>query len=419
MSAVHDDSSTESNGQADGLRSSADEESLVFESRASAAKRGAIYCRSWSSTREAVEKALLEVYGRSAEEHSAFIFCSGMAAIGATMSSLARPNQKRTCIMVCGNELYSEVPRLVQHLVEEHAPFLRAVSFDIRDAAGLKRFFKEHGKDISLFHFEACTNPSGQLFDFALIPELRAEAPECVFVADNTWLTGILLNPLDLGVDIVVESMTKYVSAGRCIGGAVIGKDSVVAKILTWIKVFGHYVAADHCRLFLDGIHTMPQRVCVASASAEQAACYLQEHTGVTRVLYPSLASHPTHAHALQYLRGGGPGCLWFHVAATENVARQALALPAVSSVIELKTSFGGRAARVDPWPRRGASTDYDVPVHEAADQEQEQLNEGGAKNATALRGTWLRLAMGYEQDLDEVLKALDMFLAHLQSTSL
>lgn len=352
------------------------------------------YCRSWSPAREQLEIALVESYGQSPSFFSALVFPSGMAAIGAVMyTALTRPADGHApAVLIHGSELYDDVPRTANHLEETLTPRVQVLSVDIRDLATLRAVFAEYRERISMFHLEACTNPSGQVFDFSVLAELKLLSPDMLVVCDNTWLSSTLFNPFEHGCDIVVESLTKYVSGGCCIGGAAIGPDGIVARLLTYVKVFGVYVGADHCELFLDGLSSLPARVAVASQVASRAAWQLEQDPRVSRVMYPTLPSHPTHDSAARFLRGG-PGCVWFHVRGADRAAVDRAM--ANTDNIECKTSFGGKAARFDPSTVADRSGAYDV----------------GWRAEVGEEGTWIRLALGYEQDAHLVLMALEAFL--------
>lgn len=367
-----------------------DEEGLVFSEHV----RGAMYSRTWSRSRERLESALLELYGLSLGRHQALLLPSGMAAIGATLAAVANARSKEPWTLVYGNELYCEVPRTVRYVAESCATKVSCVSVDI-NSQELLELFRKRGRAIEIFHFEACTNPSGQFFDFQILSELRKLAPECIFICDNTWLSGALFNPLDHGADLVVESLTKYVSAGRCIGGAVLGVNSLMAPILSWIKAYGMFVAADHCELFLDSLQSLRARMQATSQIAQMMAEHLEAHPAVNRVMYPLLASHPTVSVATRYLlQGLGPGCIWFHVSAKKQHVMKILTS---SAAPECKTSFGARQSRLDPWPKAASSSSYD---HDHQGQGRE--------------GTWLRLAIGYEEEADALVHAMNTFLSQL-----
>ena len=204
------------------------EEALVFCESSAADAHEPVYCRTWSRAREQLEAALLALYGLDADHHHALIVPSGLSAIAAVMASVAASHPHEDWVLVHGDELYCDVPCTVQYLVEAHAPHVARVAVDVRDREALLGLFAARGPSIRLFHFEACTNPSGQLFDFRLLERLRGHAPDCRFVCDNTWLSAALFDPFRRGVDVVVESLTKYVSGGRCIGGAVLGPNGAL-----------------------------------------------------------------------------------------------------------------------------------------------------------------------------------------------
>lgn len=195
----------------------------------------------------------------------------------------------------------------------------------------------------------------------------------------------------------MVESLTKYISAGRCIGGAVLGVNSLMAPILSWIKAFGMFVAADHCELFLDSLRSLHARMQATSQAAQMMAKHLEAHPAVNRVMYPLLPSHPTSSIASRYLaKGLGPGCIWFHVSAKKQFIMKLLT--SGSGAPECKTSFGARQSRLDPWPKAASSSSYD---------RYDQRGKGR-------EGTWLRLAVGFEEEPAALVIAMDAFLSQL-----
>ena len=112
----------------------------------------------------------------------------------------------------------------------------------------------------------------------------------------------------------------------------------------------------------------------------------------MNRVMYPGLASHPSHEVVRVLLPRGSSGCVWFHVGASKRRVQQCL--PGLQ--VEFKTSFGGAACRLDPWPMGGAHDIYDGTKNKSA-----QSKKGRSA------GTWLRLSLGYEETAEEVLRKL------------
>eukprot|EP00756_Hemistasia_phaeocysticola_P063281 Hpha_TRINITY_DN6758_c1_g1::TRINITY_DN6758_c1_g1_i1::g.110982::m.110982 len=368
------------------------------------------YCRVHCPEREELERVLMEAYRVDPSRHTALVFPSGMAAIAGVLLSVLTGGTKcvgerflprRESVIVCGDELYSEVLPVVRYLEELLAGQLTAVSVDITDHTALLRVFEQHRTKVAVLYVETCTNPSGQFFDFSLLPHLRCHAPDLTVLCDNTWLTPVLFDPFAHGADVVVDSLTKYMSGGRCIGGSAVGNDHLMARVLTFVMRFGLFVGADHCRLFTATLKGLRERVVAAGRAAAECASHLERSPMVARVLHPSLETHPAHQLARRYLgEAGWPGIVWFHIRSGDMrwdvFAGGALQHAAEKSGrIEFKTSYGGAAARFDPWPQVGRSGQHDnVP-----------------RRNTGEEGVWVRIAMGHTQSISEVLQELDDLL--------
>ncbi|CAK9112235.1 Probable cystathionine gamma-synthase 2 [Durusdinium trenchii] len=168
--------------------------------------------------------------------------------------------------------------------------------------------------------------------------------------------------------------MTKYVSAGMCIGGAVLGPNGLMAPILSWIKAFGIFVGQDHCQLFAEGLQSLHARMEATSKSAVALAECLEAHPAVNRVMYPLLPSHPTFSIAKRYLTKGGPGCLWFHVSAKKQH---------VMKTITAWTSPECKSPGCD------SVTGCEGELYDQTGEQTWTRTSSG----TAKHGTWLRLA--------------------------
>jgi cystathionine beta-lyase/cystathionine gamma-synthase len=345
--------------------------------------RGPSYSRCASLARTTCEENYMNVYGLSMPSHLACLFPSGTGAISAVMSALTR-----TCstngVIVYADELYCDVKRIIGFLP------CKSVKVNVFSKDAVLQVFSKFGDQIRIFHYEACANPSGRMFDPTLIPELRALAPYCSFVCDNTWLTGILYNPFLDGVDYVVESCTKYLSDGKCIAGVVCGKHDAMQPILEWCRVFGQHVSNDYARTITSALATLEDRVLCASARASSLAQNLEERQQklIGRVMYPTLQSHPTFAVNQRLLKRGGPGCLWVFVRGISKTKLMSLVTAIPEMVKRFKTSFGCMDTRVDSYPRVFPPGHYD----------------GDAKQS---KGTWIRVSIGYGDNEDEVIVPL------------
>jgi cystathionine beta-lyase/cystathionine gamma-synthase len=360
---------------------------LVIES---GSRYGSHYCRNSSKDRSALERRFVAYYATRTVNSSCVILPSGMTAISATFQVLFdRDNSDEPIHYVLGNELYCESTKIVRRLSTHYGNLFRYQTVDVRDSKRIIEYFKQNGRNIRLFFIEACTNPSGQIFDFKLIPKLKRLAPECVICIDNTWVSGLSLNPLEHGADIVIESGTKYISDGTCISGFVVGSKLYVEQIRDWANTFGQFVGSDHCRLISNNFDTIEDRLNASSTLTLEVSTWLEAHDSVNRVMYPLLESHPTHEKSdlLKY----GPSCVWFHVSVrTKKAAQKLLTDPDVNKYIKYETSFGSAHSKLDPWPKIATSDAYDFPP-------------GKAK----MKGCWIRLSIGHEDTLENIVAGL------------
>ena len=226
-----------------------------------------IYCRTRSPKREELEEALLKLYGLTTETHVAYVFPSGMSAISTVMHAFAT---KETHI-VLGNELYCDTPSVAKWLHERG----RATGVKVLHPDGTTQ--GEADGTAGLVFVETCSNPSGFIPNYAAIEKLAGSAVVCL---DNTWLTSAMWNPWAAGVpcDIVVESMSKYLSAGQCIGGMCIATEEHAGAIFSHIRHHGLHVPSQVCEAVLRVLPTLGQRVKAAQQRAERM------HTAIAKM---------------------------------------------------------------------------------------------------------------------------------------
>ena len=362
--------------------------------------RGPVYCRSSSEARRDLQDKLLELYNRTTKSgFDAAVFPSGMCAIGATLTStISSWKQTPACpefpIVVYGDELYCDVNRTVRYLQDTQG--ILGVKINVCDDQQILDTFQRFGKEIRVFHWEGASNPSGQMLDVSLLPRLKKLAPHCVFVCDNTWLSGVTYNPLDYGADIVVESMTKHLSGGTCIGGMALGRRSSVQPVNNYIRVMGIFIDSERCELFSNQLgEGLRQRVSRTAEAALAVAEWLEKDDRVYRIDYPLLPSHRSYKVACKVLKSDkiGPGCLWFQLPVSKSKLLDVVGVEETTP-IEFKTSFGGPNSRVDPWPKA-----EDIQV------------EGKEK---PIPGVWVRLALGYEESGEQTIAKLEALFNRL-----
>lgn len=376
-----------------------DEESSLFAEEGpqdSNNSQAPTYCRLSSTSRRKLEQDLLQLYNATGEG-VASVFPSGMAAIMTTLTALTRrtkPYNKHQ-VIVYGSELYFEAPQTIQYL-EEEGRVDETIAVDIKDTQALLQLFRsEQASSIRVFYYESASNPSGQMLDPDVVPQLKRLAPHCTFVCDNTWLTGVAFNPLQHGADICIESMTKYLSGGTCIGGCAIGRTAeVMEPVLNHLRFMGLFVDSDRCTGFSQQLVGVSHRVTRTSKVALAVAQWLEQDDRVRHIDYPLLPSHASHAVAKKWLTLG-PGSMWLQLSVTQDQLFQVVCGP--ESPIEFKTSFGGPFSRLDSWPNAG-----------------DDENDHDGRNKDGKKYCWLRLSMGFDEETDETIEKVKNLLDRL-----
>ena len=124
-------------------------------------------------------------------------------------------------------------------------------------------------------------------------------------IIDNTWATALYFNPLEFGVDIVIEAVTKYISGHSDIMmGAVVANGENLINLQRWTRNSGTYVSPDDVYLSLRGLRTLPLRLKQSSENSFALAKYLETKKEVKKVIHPALTQHPEHEKWKKYFNG-------------------------------------------------------------------------------------------------------------------
>lgn len=337
------------------------------------------YSRSGNPTRKALEDTLAALEGGVA----GFAFATGMAAEATVLASFAAGDH-----ILVHNDLYGGTYRLITTVFAKHG--LQVDFVNMRDLKALDAAFKPNTKALWT---ETPTNPLMNLLDLAAISQI-AHRHGALVVTDNTFLSPFFQRPLDLGVDIVLHSTTKYINGhSDVVGGAVIVKDPKLAEM-----VFFHQNSMGTCCgpqdafLVLRGIKTLAIRMKVHNENALALAHWLEKHPKVETVLHPGLDSHPQRELARRQMTGFG-GTFSFRVKGSQA---QTLKLLSSVKLFTLAESLGGVESLIEhPW----TMTHISVP-------EDARRNMGITDNL-------VRVSVGLEHiddliaDLDQAFKAV------------
>ncbi len=248
------------------------------------------YARTDNPSRRSLEHTLAALEGG---RHGA-AFASGSAAAAAVMDLLEPGDEVLTTI-----DVYGGTYRLFRQVYERYGLHFRFL--DTADAGALLAAASDATRMIWV---ESPTNPLLNIHDIA---RLAAERPEGVrLVVDNTFATPYFQQPLALGADLVVHSLTKYLAGhSDVVGGAVVTSDDALAEKLRFYQnAAGAVPAPFDCYLVQRGIKTLAVRMERHAASALTIAEFLGKQPGVLRVYHPGLPEHPGHAIAQRQMDG-------------------------------------------------------------------------------------------------------------------
>lgn len=352
----------------------------TYVQEAPAKTKGYDYSRSHNPTRTALEQNLAALEGGS----FGLGFASGMAAIHCVLNLLKSGDH-----VVAGNDLYGGTYRILRTLYTKFG--IDTTFVDLTDLKQLEGAFRPSTKLVML---ETPTNPLLRCFDLAAIAKL-CKKRGLLTLADNTFATPYLQNPLALGCDLVVHSTTKYLGGhSDVVGGVLVGNDPELQKQLTHFQnSCGGTPGPMDCFLVLRGTKTLHVRMERHCTNALQIAKWLEAHPKVERVLYPWLPSHPNHRIAKQQMRGGGG------MVSVELKASVAQAKKVCSSfqVFSLAESLGGVESLVD---HPASMTHASIPAAE--------------RRAAGLQDGLIRLSCGIE-DADDLIADLEQALRKLK----
>lgn len=257
--------------------------------------KGFEYARSQNPTRFAFERAVADLESGSA----AFAYASGLAAIANIFELLDTGSH-----IVATDDIYGGTFRLLER-VRKRSAGLQVSFADFTDLAAVEAAIRPETK---LLWVETPTNPLLRVVDLAAVAAL-ARRKGLIAVADNTFCSPYIQRPLELGIDLVVHSVTKYLNGhSDMVGGVVIVGDN--AGLRDQLKFLQNAVGAISgpfdSFLALRGLKTLALRMERHSANGLKIARWLEARPDVRRVIYPGLESHPQHAVAKAQMNAFG-----------------------------------------------------------------------------------------------------------------
>jgi cystathionine beta-lyase/cystathionine gamma-synthase len=251
----------------------------------------------YARTNHPNRKALERTVAKLENGHAAYVFSSGMAGIDSVFR-LLRPGDH----VILSQSVYGGVYRLTTQLLVQFG-----MEFSYIDTSSVAEVKSATRPNTKMIYLETPTNPTMQLSDIAAV-STHAHEMRATVVVDNTFLSPYLQQPLALGADIVVHSMTKYLNGhSDCTGGAVVVSTQAQADAIYFLqRSVGAGLAPMDCFLVSRGIKTLAVRMDRHNSNGMAVAKFLESHKKVKRTIYPGLASHPQHDLAKRQQRGFG-----------------------------------------------------------------------------------------------------------------
>ncbi|GHB20771.1 cystathionine gamma-synthase [Streptomyces xanthochromogenes] len=266
------------------------------------------YSRSANPTRTALEENLAALEGG----RRGLAFASGLAAEDCLLRTLLAPGDH----VVIPNDAYGGTFRLFAKVVSRWGVEWSVA--DTSDPASVRAAITPRTKVVWV---ETPSNPLLGITDIAAVAEVASTAG-AKLVVDNTFASPYLQQPLSLGADVVVHSLTKYMGGhSDVVGGALIANSAEIGEELAYHQnAMGAVAGPFDAWLVLRGIKTLPVRMDRHSENAGKVAEMLTRHGKVTQVLYPGLPEHPGHEIAAKQMRAFG-GMVSFRVEGGEQAA--------------------------------------------------------------------------------------------------
>ena len=330
--------------------------------------KGYEYTRSHNPTRTRLESCLASI------ENATFsmVTSSGMSACSLILQSLPHGSK-----ILCGDDVYGGTYRLLNTIYNDRFEIKHINTTDIESVKIELNSFKP-----DLVWIESPTNPMLQISDIKAICN-SAHIVGAKVVVDNTFMSPYFQNPLDLGADMVMHSLTKYINGhSDVVGGAIMLNDSAQYEKLWYLQnSIGPSQSPFDSWLVLRGVKTLSVRMRTHEENAINIADFLTEHPNVEKVIYPGLESHPQHELAKSQMNGFG-GMLSLYIKGGLSESNKFLNQ---LSLFTLAESLGGVESLIE---HPAIMTHASVPVKE--------------RNELGITDNFIRISVGIE-DIDDL----------------
>lgn len=260
-----------------------------------------LYPRAFNSPNQtAVAKKIAALEGAEA----GLVFGSGMAAISTSLLAFLKKGDH----IVFQNQIYGGTFNLIKSDFDD-----MGIAYSFTEGLEPAHFEEKIQKNTKVIYLETPSNPLLAITDIAGVAQIAQKHSITSFI-DNTFASPINQNPIDLGVDVIIHSATKYLGGHSDISaGATVAAQEHIDRIYRKALNFGGHLADQTCYLLERSIKTLGLRIKQHNENAQQMAEFLAEHHVVNKVYYPGLPNHPGHDIAKTQMHGFG-GMLSFEL---------------------------------------------------------------------------------------------------------
>lgn len=301
-----------------------------LEAVATGREAGYIYTRDGNPNHEAFAADVAKLEGAEA----GIVAASGMGALTAALLAIVKSGDH----IIAARLLYGRTGQLINHLCASFG--VKVTYVDVADPSA---FAAAVTPETRLCIVESVSNPLVEVTDIPAIVRALGSVP---LLVDNTFATPSLLRPMEHGAQLVWHSASKYLNGhGDVMLGVLVGHASLMRKVRGALSLYGMNSNPMETWLGSRGLRTLPLRMARVSETAQTLATFLQSQPAVTRVFYPGLPSHPTHALAKRLLPRGFGGMLAFELRGGRNAVdgffrSLALTIPFSPTLADARTTL-------------------------------------------------------------------------------
>ena len=298
----------------------------TYVQQAPGVHKGYEYARTQNPTRDALQKSLAALE----DGKHGLCFSTGMAAIDTLLKTL-KPNDE----VIATNDLYGGTYRIFTKVFAHYG-----IKFKFVDMQNVANISAEITQNTKLIWVETPTNPTLKIIDIAAIAQL-CKQHNILLGVDNTFASPCLQQPLNLGADVVMHSVTKFINGHSDVvmGCLVLNNDDLAQELAFLQNSCGGTPGPQDCFLVLRGIKTLHLRMKAHCENGEIIAEFLSKHPKIGTVYYPGLPTHPNHGVAKAQMSGFG-GMISFTLKNDDYEA--AMKVASSTQLFSLAESLGG-----------------------------------------------------------------------------